>query len=334
MPLFLREEDVKALLTMDDALTAVEEVFRLQGLGRVDNYPRQRPRVGRAMLQVMPAGVAGMGFGLKAYTVASGGVRFVVLLWDEETGDLEAVIEAGFMGQMRTGAASGVATKYLARPDAATVGIFGTGTQAPTQLEAICAVRPIEQVWVYSRTEARRERFAAEMLERPGVAGARPGIAVAAVAAPEDAVVNADVVITITNASQPLFDGDWLHPGAHVNAAGSNRAQAQEIDARTVERADVIAIDDRAQGRIEAGDLIAAERQGVLAWEDVLELGQVVTGVAEGRKSGESITLFESLGVAIEDVAVARRVYEKALALGAGQVLPETILGRSAAIPG
>jgi ornithine cyclodeaminase/alanine dehydrogenase-like protein (mu-crystallin family) len=320
MPLFLREGDVKELLTMDHALAAVEEVFRLHGLGRADNHPRQRPRLGRAMLQVMPAGVAGMGFGLKAYTVASGGVRFVVLLWNEETGDLEAVIEAGLMGQMRTGAASGIATKYLARPDAAAVGMFGTGTQAATQLEAVCAVRPIEQVWVYSRTEEHRERFAAQMSQRLGVA-------VQAVAVPRDAVVSADIVTTITKASEPLFDGDWLRPGVHVNAAGSNRAQAQEIDVRTVQRADLIAIDDRAQGRIEAGDLIAAVGRDVLAWEDVVELGQIVAGVAPGRRDDHSITLFESLGVAIEDVAVARRVYEKALALGAGESLPETVLG-------
>jgi ornithine cyclodeaminase/alanine dehydrogenase-like protein (mu-crystallin family) len=330
MPLFLREGDVRELLTMDDALAAVEEAFRLQGLGKADNHPRQRPRLGRTMLQVMPAAVAGMGFGLKAYTVASEGVRFVVLLWDEERGDLEAVIEAGFMGQMRTGAASGVATKYLARADAATVGLFGTGTQAPTQLEAVCGVRPIEHVWVFSRTPERRERFAAEMSERLGVATpgvATPGVRVEAVAAPQDVVVDADIVTTITKAPRPLFDGDWLRPGVHINAAGSNRARAQEIDARTVERADLITIDDRAQGQIEAGDLIAAEGQDVLAWEDVVELGQVVAGIAEGRQDDQSITLFESLGVSIEDVAVARCVYEKALALGVGDELPETILG-------
>jgi ornithine cyclodeaminase/alanine dehydrogenase len=170
---------VEELLTMDEALAAVEEAFRLQGVGKADNHPRQRPKLGHATLQVMPAAVAGMGFGLKAYTVASGGVRFVVLLWDEETGNLEAAIEAGLMGQMRTGAASGVATRYLARPDAATVGMFGTGTQAPTQLEAVCAVRPIERVWVYSRKQEHRERFAAEMSDRLGVAveaAASPGM--------------------------------------------------------------------------------------------------------------------------------------------------------------
>jgi ornithine cyclodeaminase/alanine dehydrogenase-like protein (mu-crystallin family) len=320
MPIFLREQDVAPLLTMDDALAAVEAVFRLQGLGRVDNLPRQRPRLEHTMLQVMPAAVAGMGFGLKAYTVTPKGVRFVVLLWDEETGDLEAVIEAGHMGQMRTGAASGVATKYLARPGAAAVGIFGTGTQAPTQLEAVCAVRPVERVRAFSPTRAHRERFAAEMTERLG-------LSVEAVAKPREVVHRVDVVITITKASEPLFDGDWLAPGTHVNAAGSNRAGAREIDARTVERARLVAIDDKAQGRIEAGDLLAAERGGVLNWDEVVELGRVVAGVHPGRRDDEGITLFESLGVAIEDVAVARRVYEKAVAAGIGEELPETVLG-------
>jgi ornithine cyclodeaminase/alanine dehydrogenase-like protein (mu-crystallin family) len=224
------------------------------------------------------------------------------------------------MGQMRTGAASGVATRYLARADAATVGIFGTGTQAPTQLEAVCAVRPIERVRAFSPTRLHRERFAAEMSERLG-------LPVEAVDAPRDVVRDADVVITITKAAEPLFDGDRLSPGTHVNAAGSNRARAQEIDARTVERANVIAIDDRAQGRVEAGDLLAAERQGVLRWDEVVELGRVVAGAHPGRRDEASITLFESLGVAIEDVAIARRVYEKALAAGAGERLPETVLG-------
>lgn len=320
MPFFIREQDVRQLLTMDDALDAVEEAFRLQGLGKADNRPRQRPRLEHAMLQVMPAALPDIGFGLKAYTIASGGVRFVVLLWDEETGDLQVIIEAGHMGQMRTGAASGVATKHLARPDAATVGIFGTGTQAPTQLEAVCAVRPIEHVLVYSPTLEHRQRFAAQVSEHLDVT-------VEPVATPQAVVTDADVVITVTKAVEPLFDGDWLRPGVHVNAAGSNRPSAREIDARTVERADLVTIDDRAQGRVEAGDLIAAVEEGGLTWDRVVELGQVVAGTHEGRRDPDDVTLFESLGVAIEDVAVARRVYDKALRLGVGEELPETILG-------
>lgn len=320
MPLFLREEDVHQLLTMHDALAVVEEALRLHGLGQADNRPRQRPRLRRSVLQVMPAAVPGMGLGLKAYTVGTKGVRFIVLLWNEETGDLEAAIEANRLGQIRTGAASGVATKYLARTDAATVGMFGCGGQAGSQLEAVCAVRPIEHVWVYSRTPAHRERFAAEWSETPG-------IPVQAVSRTRDVVAEADIVITITNAAEPLFDGDWLRPGTHVNAAGSNRAHAREIDSQTVQRAHLITIDDWAQGHIEAGDLIAPAQQGIIDWEDVIELGQVVAGKAPGRPDDNAITLFKSLGIAIEDVAVARHVYSKALEAGAGEPLPDTILG-------
>jgi len=305
---------------MDDALVAVEEAFRLQGLGKADNRPRQRPRLEHTMLQVMPAALPGLGFALKAYTVASKSVRFVILLWDEETGDLQAVIEAGRLGQMRTGAASGVATQYMARLDAATVVIFGTGTQAPTQLEAVCAVRAIEQVWVHSRSPENSERFAGEM-------SALLGVSIETVERPHNAVSEADIVITSTTASEPLFDGHWLKPGVHINATGSNREDAQEIDAKTVEKADLIAIDDLAQGRIEAGDLIAAKRQGVFSWDSVVELGQIVTGKQEGRQDDTSCTLFESLGVAIEDLAVARCVYQEATALEVGEQLPETILG-------
>jgi ornithine cyclodeaminase len=155
----------------------------------------------------------------------------------------------------------------------------------------------------------------------------RLAIPVEPVGEPRDVVRDADVVVTITKASESLFDGEWLRPGVHVNAAGSNRAEAREIDGRTVERAEVIAIDDRAQGRFEAGDLLVAEREGALAWGEVVELGRVVTGQHPGRRGGEGVTLFESLGVAIEDVAVAQRVYEKAVAAGVGQALPETVLG-------
>ncbi len=320
MPLFLREEDVAQLLTMDDALTVVEEALRLHGLGQADNRPRQRPRLKRSILQVMPAAVPGMGLGLKAYTVGTKGVRFIVLLWNEVTGDLEAAIEANRLGQIRTGAASGVATKYLARTDATTVGMFGCGGQAGTQLEAVCSVRPIEHAWVYSRTPAHRERFAAESSELLG-------ITVEAVAEPRDVVAEADIVITITNAAEPLFDGEWLQPGAHINAAGSNRANAREIDTRTVQRADLVAIDYWEQGQVEAGDLITPIEEGVITWDAVIELGQVVAGQAAGRPDNDAITLFESLGIAIEDVAVARHVYNKALEVGAGQPLPDTILG-------
>lgn len=319
MAILIREEEVRDLLPMSDALQAVEEVFRLQGSGKADNRPRQRPRLERSMLQAMPGAVSGMGLGLKAYTVTPQGVRFVVLLWDDESGELLAMIEANELGRLRTGAASGVATKYLARPDSRTVGIFGSGYQAFTQLQAVSAVRAIDAVYVYSRSEAKRRSFAEQAAERSG-------IDVAAVGRPEECA-SSDIVITITNTNDPLFPGTMVKAGAHINAAGSNRAEAAEIGGDIIERAGRIVTDDLAQAKGEAGDLIRAVSEGKFAWERVEELGSIVAGGKSGRSSASEITLFESLGIAIEDVAVARRLYDTAMGRGAGERLPKSILG-------
>lgn len=320
MPLFLREEDVRGLLTMGEALMAVEDVFRRRGLELADNRPRQRAQAGKAVLQSMPAAVQGVGLGLKAYTIARSGLRFVVLLWDEDSGALEAVIEADNLGRIRTGAASGVATKYLARPEAATLAVFGSGWQAATQLAAVCAVRPIRQAWVYSRSAEKRAAFAAEMTTTQG-------IPVSAAASPRQALAEADVVCTITSAQAPVFDGAWLAPGTHLNVAGSNRPNTREVDDTTLRRAALVAVDDVAQAREEAGDLLLPIAAGVLDWADVLPLADLVAGTVPGRKDPADITLFKSLGVAMEDVAVARVVVDKARAAGLGVELPETRLG-------
>jgi ornithine cyclodeaminase/alanine dehydrogenase len=320
MPLFLREEDVRTLLTMDEALTAVEDVFRRRGLQQADNRPRQRAHAGKAVLSTMPAAVQGVGLGLKAYTVARSAVRFVVLLWDEASGDLEAVIEADNLGRIRTGAASGVATRFLARPDAATLAVFGSGWQAATQLAAVCRVRPIRQAWVYSRNADRRAAFAAEMT-------ATHGIDVRAAESAHQALAEADVVCTITTANEPLFDGAWLAPGVHLNVAGSNRPTTREVDDTTLRRAAVVAVDDVAQAQDEAGDLLLPIAAGVLDWSDVVPFADIVAGKVPGRAAATDITLFKSLGVAMEDVAVARVVVDKARAAGLGVELPETRLG-------
>jgi ornithine cyclodeaminase/alanine dehydrogenase len=315
MPLLLREPDVVALLTMDEALAAVEAAFLKLGRGEADNRPRQRAHAGQAVLQAMPAALRDVGLGLKAYTVARTGLRFLVLLWDAETGGLEAIIEADNLGRIRTGAASGVATRFLARADAAVVGLVGTGWQAATQLEAICRVRPIREARVYSRSAARRAAFAEAM-------GAQLGLPVVAVDTPRAAVDEADVVATITSASEPVFDGAWLKPGAHVNVAGSNRPRHREVDDETVRRAALVTVDDVAQARIEAGDLLLPIEAGVLSWDRVVPLADVVAGKVPGRRDEADITLFKSLGIAAEDVAAARVVVDKARRLGVGETLP------------
>jgi ornithine cyclodeaminase/alanine dehydrogenase-like protein (mu-crystallin family) len=304
---------------MPDAVAAVEAAFRQHGTGQAHNHPRIRLRRADTHFHLMAASVAEAGFGLKAYTVGPAGARFVALLWDDASGDLRAVIEADRLGQIRTGAATAVATQYLARPDATTVGLIGCGWQAESQLQAVCSVMPIRQAYVYCRTPERRATFAAHMAEQLG-------ISVVVAAHPQEAC-QAHVVITATTSSRPVLDGRWLPDGVHINAVGSNRAHAQELDVHAVERADVIAIDDRVQGGMEAGDLLAAQRAGLLDWTRVVELGQIVAGSATGRRTAGDITLFESLGIALEDVAVARLVYQRAVETGRGERLPETVLG-------
>jgi ornithine cyclodeaminase/alanine dehydrogenase-like protein (mu-crystallin family) len=316
MALFITEDEVARLLTMDDALRAVEEAFRQHGQGSAVNRPRTRVRVPHGMLHVMAAGLPPEGvLGLKAYTAFRGTTRFHVHLYSAEDGRLLALLEANRLGQMRTGAASGVATKYLARPDASVVGIFGTGWQARSQLEAVCAVRRVREVRAYGRDPARRAAFSREMEATLGVP-VRP--------APEPRIVveGADIVITITTAKTPVFDGRWLAAGSHVNAAGSNFAEKQEVDEATVTAARLIVVDSKEQARIECGDLIGPVSRGLLSWDQVHELGEVVAGKIPGRERAGDVTLFESQGLALEDMAVAAVVYRKALERRVGRDLP------------
>lgn len=318
MSLFITEEEVARLLTMDVALEVVEEVFRQEAAGLAVNRPRQRVRTGTGALHVMVGSAVPFGaLGLKAYTTfpPPSGARFVVLLYDAHAGDLIAVVQADKLGQMRTGAVSGVATKYMARADADQVGIFGTGWQARSQLQAVCAVRSIRLVRAYSRDPQRRADFCQEM-------SALLGLAVEPVESPEEALRGADVVITATTSAQPVFDGQLLEPGTHVNAMGSNSLLRREIDETTVRRASLIVVDSVEQAKIESGDLLGPIEKGIASWEQIRELRQVVAGEVPGRQNPDEITLFDSHGLAIEDVAVAARVYELARGQGAGRQIP------------
>src|SRR5262245_66369045 len=214
-------------------------------------------------------------------------------------------MEADKLRQVRTGAASGVATGYLARDGAKTVGVYGTGWQAQSQLEAVCAVRDIENVKVYSRSPENRERFCDEMRKLLIDVNFTP------VENPEEAA-DADVVITITSSREPVLQGAWLKPGTHINAAGGNSILRRELDDEAVRRSSFIAVDSIDQAKIEAGELVTAVEKGLLTWERVRELRYVVSGEMRGRTSDDQITLFKSLGVAIEDVATAAVLYRKA----------------------
>jgi ornithine cyclodeaminase/alanine dehydrogenase len=227
-------------------------------------------------------------------------------LYDTTTGALLAFIEADKLGQMRTGAASGVATKYLAREDAKTVGIYGTGWQAQSQLAAVCAVRNIESVKVYSRSEEKRNQFSAAMAKELGIAKITP-------VAEAEAAADADILITITSSREPVLKGAWLQAGTHINAAGGNSILRSETDDDVIKRAHFIAVDSKDQARLEAGEFVFPIEKGLLTWERVQEVCHVVQGAVQGRKTPDDITLFKSLGLAIEDVATAAVLYRKAV---------------------
>jgi ornithine cyclodeaminase/alanine dehydrogenase-like protein (mu-crystallin family) len=312
MPLLLTEHDVTLLLDMGTAIAAVEEVLRDQAEGHAVNRPRYRVAMPASQLHVMGAGDKRLGVtGLKAYTVSRKGARFLVLLYDSESGDMLAMIEADRLGQMRTGAASGVATKYLARLDAHTVGIYGTGWQAESQLMAVCEVRKVKSIKAYGRNAQHREAFARKM-------SSLLGVDVASADSPEEAARGQSIVITATTAREPVLKGEWIEPGTHLNVVGSNFLSKAEVDIETIKRASIIAVDSIEQSRVEAGDLLPAIERGVISWESVTELGRIVAGTNSGRTSDSDISLFKSNGIALEDISTALRVYELARKKGVG----------------
>lgn len=314
--LYLTEDDVRQLLTMDVALPAVEAAFRKLALDEAENVPRQRCQTDQVMLHVLPAAAKTLGaIGLKAYTTGKFPAKFHVTLYDPKTGEMTALMQADYLGQVRTGAASGVATRKLARPDASTVGLFGTGKQARTQLLAVCRVRTISRVHVYGRDAGRRTRFAAEMSRECGTE-------VVPVAIPEEAAKGLDVVITATTSREPVLFGAWVADGAHLNVVGSNFLSKTEIDVDVLRRAALVAVDSKEQAKLEAGDLVAALKEGVLHWQDVSELSRILVGRYPGRQSPQDVTVFKSLGLGVEDIAVAVKVVELARQRGVGRELP------------
>jgi ornithine cyclodeaminase/alanine dehydrogenase len=318
MALLLQDDEVRSLLAMDQAIEAVEDAFRALARGEACNFPRQRSAApGVAFNVLCSASQALDAAGVKCYPIVrrdvTVGSSFTMLVYRISTGALLAVMEANALGQIRTGAASAVAAKYMARPDSRVMALFGTGWQAESQLEALARVLPrLERVDVLGRNRERAERFCRTMSERLQ-------LTVAVSADVERSVSEADVVTTVTGARQPLFDGRWLKAGVHVNAVGSNYPDKQEIDANTVHRAGRIVVDDVAVARSECGDLLAVSG---LEWSTVHPLCSVVAGIVRGRESSGEITLFESHGLGLEDLAAACRVLERAQEAGAGMDVP------------
>ncbi len=312
----LTEAEVGRLLSVREAMAILEDAFREAAAGRGPAQPRRRVVAPAAVLHTMSAALpAWRAAGLKAYLTTPRGAAFAFLLFDTETGALTGLLEADRLGQIRTGAASGIATRYLAREDASVGALIGTGWQAETQLEAICLARPLVEVRVYGRDAARRNAFVSRM-------GPRVPARLVPVDSAERAVRDADVVVTITSAKRPVLEGAWLKPGAHVNAAGVNWSHKRELDEAAVRRASRVVVDDLETARLEAGDLIPVVEAGHLRWDDVVDLAAVVAGAVPGRRAPDEITLFSSQGIALEDVACAARILERARREGIGRELP------------
>jgi ornithine cyclodeaminase len=313
MALLLRESHVEQLLTMATTLELIERVHREYSTGNASDIPRERTRLPKAALHMLQGAVPSANiFGYKAYTSSREGIRFLVYGFDAERGSLDVIVEANRLGMMRTGAAGGVAAKWLAREDAKVVGIFGSGWQAEGQLLALAAVRKLERVKVYSRTAEKVAKFCDGMRQKLS-------LDVVPATSPEDAVRGSDIVVTITTSATPVFDGEWLAPGTHVNAAGSNSLLRQEIDEATVRKAKPVVVDSRPSAIKEAGDLLPSLEKGRLHAGMLTELGEVIAGMRPGRAGAADITLFESQGMAIQDLIIAAELAKLARARGMGE---------------
>jgi alanine dehydrogenase len=306
LPLYLTEADVDALLSPADAVAAIEESFRRRATGKVENRPRYRLALEQGRLAVMSASDLELGYaGAKVYAAFRGGARFVVTLFRSDRPELSAVIEADKLGQLRTGAATGVAAKYLARDGASTLGVIGCGWQARGQVAAVRAALPsIQDVVAYCRTETALREFCSEV-------GAEPAESLGDPAALE-------IVVTATSSRDPVLRGEWLREGALVCAVGANVPQARELDNVVLERAVFVCCDSLDQARLESGDLIEPIQSGVLDWLEVHELHEVVGGELSGRSSPHDIVLFKSNGLAAWDVALGALALERARAEGRG----------------
>jgi alanine dehydrogenase len=309
LTLYLSEEDVSELLAPVDAVEAVEAAFVRMAAGAVEIAPRRRLRLAEGRLADMAASDLELGYaGVKTYAGFAEGAAFVVALFAADRPELVALIEADHLGRLRTGSASAVAAKYLAREGTTSLGVIGCGDQAVTQVACIRAALPsLERVVAYCRTERNLLAFCKRV-------GAEP-------AESNREAAEQDVVVTITTSRDPVLRGEWLRPGALVCAVGANNAAARELDNVVLERASFVCCDWKAQARVESADLIEPIQQGVLDWLEVHELHEVVAGELPGRQSPDDIAVFKSNGIASWDVAVAAVVVERARECGVGREL-------------
>lgn len=312
MALFLKDEDVAQCVDMDAMLEAIESMQRHYGDGQAHNMTRRKIIAESGMLSVMGGGLFYQGLlGVKTYTVVKGAYSFQVSLYDANTGKLLLYTQANRLGQLRTGATTGVAIKHLANSGEVTVGIIGTGGQAPTQLEAVSKVRGIKNIIVFSRNPERREEFARKMADTMGVE-------VSAAASNEDAVRDCEIVLCIAATMEPVVEGAWLKDGSTLIGAGPTTWRAREVDEATLIRAGKLIVDSTEQAAIEAGDLCSAVDKGIIQWSKVHELRHVVSGAVSGRDSQDQVVYAKIMGTGVADVAAAKLAYDSAKAKGLG----------------
>ena len=322
MTLLLTNKDVEQATNIKTQIDSIEKGLLEEANNAVDLPPRLNLATTSGFFRVMPAVMRDSG--LMGYKVFHGsiqqGVRYLIAVYNEKDGILLSLMDAAYLTAARTGATTGVATKYMAPPAAKTVGVIGSGLEATTNLQAVCVVRPIEEGKVFSPTPANRERFAARM-------GDKLGINLTAVDTPEQAVKDVDTVVVATNTTGVgdliAYRGKWMQTGGHVNSIGSTGLQLREIDAETFRRAERIVVDSRVQMEGESGDLKAALDAGSYDRSKVTELKEVVAGRTKGRSGLDEITLFKSVGTAIQDVAAGFAVYKEAVRQGLGQDVGE-----------
>jgi len=309
MTLHLSEDDVAALLSPAEAVDVIEACFRRMAAGAVENRPRYRLGLDAGMLAVMAAADLELGYaGVKVYSGFRSGARFEVLLFRTDAPELVAVIDADTLGRLRTGAASGVAARHLARAGASSLGVIGCGRQAESQVACIRAALPaVQRVVAYCRTDATLREFCERNDAEPGESA-------------QDAA-QCDVVVTVTGSSSPVLRGDWLRAGALVCAVGANDGRRRELDDDVLARAAFVCADSVENAKLESADLIEPVAGGVLDWLDVHELQEVVAGATSGRASDDAVVVFKSNGLAAWDVAAAAAVVERARERGVGREL-------------
>lgn len=327
MVLFLSSQEIEPLLSMKDYIETIESAYQQMGQGGTTMLPRIKLDTSRkpGFLKILPASFSELEVaGIHAYTVSGiGTFTKVIFLFNTNTGDLQAVIESDRIGWLVPGALSAVATKYLAKKGAKVMAIFGSGRQAKSQLPAVALVRDLELIKVYSPQKKHRDQYCEEMRNLLN-------LNVLPVDSPEEAVKGSEIISTTSNSSTPVFDGNLIEQGTHINAIGAHDPDRRELDSVSVQRSKLVA-DSKDRVLKEEGEVLIPIKEGLIKPDHIYgELGEVIAGKKQGRKDEKEITLFLSGGIGIEYVAIAARIYQLALKEKIGQ---ELHLGRDPAVP-